>query len=139
MVATMSPTAPRRLTISVNSSRRRRVRGTLAGRSTQQGMKRSLMVAGYGIPLAGCWPAPTGTTPRCWQPPRDRLDELGPLPEDITVHLDSGYDSGKTRDTLAERGLRGQIAHKGEKAPIQASRRWHVERTSPTRSSPSVP
>jgi hypothetical protein len=30
------------------------------------------------------------------------------------------------------RGLRrpagGQIAHKGEKAPIQASRRWHVER-----------
>jgi hypothetical protein len=26
-------------------------------------------------------------------------------------------------------GLRGQIAHKGEKAPIQASQRWHVERT----------
>ena len=53
----------------------------------------------------------------------------GPLPDEVTVHLDAGYDSGKTRQTLAERGLRGQIAHKGEKAPIQASRRWHVERT----------
>jgi IS5 family transposase len=46
------------------------------------------------------------------------------------VHLDAGYDSGKTRHTLTERGLSGQIAHKGEKkAPIQASQRWHVERT----------
>nr|BFE35379.1 hypothetical protein GCM10010200_076300 [Actinomadura rugatobispora] len=25
------------------------------------------------------------------------LDELGPPPDDITVHLDAGYDSGKTR------------------------------------------
>jgi transposase len=35
----------------------------------------------------------------------------------------------KSRDTLAGRGLHGQIVHKGEKAPIQASGRWHVERT----------
>ncbi|SCF86706.1 Transposase DDE domain-containing protein [Streptomyces sp. Ncost-T10-10d] len=26
-------------------------------------------------------------------------------------------------------GLHGRIAHKGEKAPIQAGERWHVERT----------
>lgn len=26
-------------------------------------------------------------------------------------------------------GLHGRIADKGEKAPIQASQRWHVERT----------
>jgi len=45
------------------------------------------------------------------------------------VHLDAGYDSTKTRTLLADRGLHGEIAHKGEKAPIQASRRWHVERT----------
>lgn len=38
------------------------------------------------------------------------LDDLGPLPDDITVHLDVGYDSGKTRTTLGERGLRGRIA-----------------------------
>jgi hypothetical protein len=34
-----------------------------------------------------------------------------------------------TRDTLADRGLSGEIARKGEKAPIQAGQRWHVERT----------
>jgi IS5 family transposase len=62
-------------------------------------------------------------------PRLDRLDDLGPLPEQITVHLDAGYDSGKTRDTLAARGLDGEIARKGEKAPIQATHRWHVERT----------
>lgn len=62
-------------------------------------------------------------------PTLDKLTDLGPLPEDITVHLDSGYDSGKTREELASRDLHGQIAHKGEKAPIQASGRWHIERT----------
>ena len=45
------------------------------------------------------------------------------------MHLDAGYDSGKPATLLADRGLHGEIAHKGEKAPIQASQRWHVERT----------
>ena len=45
------------------------------------------------------------------------------------LHLDTGYDSAKTRDELAGRGMTGQIAHKGEKAPIQAGQRWPVERT----------
>ena len=35
----------------------------------------------------------------------------------------------KTRDELETRGLRGEIAHQGDKAPIQAGQRWHVERT----------
>ena len=43
---------------------------------------------------AGCWPGPTGTTPHCWADP-DRLDDLGPLPDEVTVHLDAGYDSDK--------------------------------------------
>jgi hypothetical protein len=60
----------------------------------------------------------------------DQLGELGPLPEEITVHLDAGYDSGKTRDTLAARGLNAEIARKGEKAPFQAER-WHVDGSSP--------
>jgi len=30
---------------------------------------------------------------------------------------------------LAARGMTGQIARKGVKAPIQAGQRWHVERT----------
>jgi hypothetical protein len=45
---------------------------------------------------AGCWPGPTGTTPHCWADP-DRLDDLGPLPDEVTVHLDAGYDSDKNR------------------------------------------
>lgn len=45
------------------------------------------------------------------------------------MHLDAGYDSDKTRTELAARGLRGRIAHRGEKAPVQASQRWHLERT----------
>jgi hypothetical protein len=63
-------------------------------------MKRSLMVEGYGIPLGR-----------------------------VLARANSGYDSGKTRDELAGRDLHGQIAHKGEKAPIQPSQRWQVERT----------
>ena len=39
---------------------------------------------------------------------------------DITVHLDAGYDSQKTRDELHARGMTGEIAHKGDKAPVQA-------------------
>lgn len=62
-------------------------------------------------------------------PTLDKLEGLGPLPEDITVHLDAGYDSAKTREELTARGMHGEIAHKGDKAPIQAGRRWHIERT----------
>lgn len=48
------------------------------------------------------------------------------LPEDITIHLDAGYDNGKTRDLLDELD-RGVISQKG--FPLQAGKRWVVERT----------
>lgn len=57
------------------------------------------------------------------------LDDLSPLLDGITVYLDAGYDSQKTRDELASRSLTREIAHKGESAPIQAGQRWPVERT----------
>jgi hypothetical protein len=44
------------------------------------------------------------------------------------VHLDRGYDSGKTRDLLDLLGFDAHIAAKGQPAPIQAGRRWPVER-----------
>ena len=94
-----------------------------------QGLKRCVLVEEGGIPLGRILAGATRHDSPLLGPTLDRLDDLGPLPEDITVHLDAGYDSGKTRDLLAERGLRGEIAHKGEKAPIQATHRWHVERT----------
>jgi transposase len=93
------------------------------------GMKRSLMVDGRGIPLDRVLaPANRHDSPLL-APTLDKLAEIGPLPDGITVHLDAGYDSGKTRDELQRRSLNGEIAHKGDKAPIQAGQRWHVERT----------
>ncbi|SCL13539.1 IS5 family transposase [Micromonospora inyonensis] len=107
--------------------------GEAAGRSPvdrgKQGMKRSLMVDGYGIPLGRVLAAANRHDSPLLGPTLDHLDDLGPLPQAITVHLDAGYDSQVTRALLAERGLTGEIAHKGDKAPIQASQRWHVERT----------
>jgi len=107
--------------------------GQVAGPSPvdrrKQGMKRSLLVEGYGIPLGRVLAGAHRHDSPLLAPTLDRLDDLGPLPETITVHLDAGYDSGKTRDLLAERHLQGEIAHKGDKAPIQAGQRWHVERT----------
>lgn len=107
--------------------------GECAGRSPvdrgKQGMKRSLMVEGYGIPLDRVLaPASRHDSPLL-APTLDKLAGLGPLPDDIRVHLDAGYDSQATRSELASRGMTGQIAHKGEQAPIQASGRWQVERT----------
>ena len=49
------------------------------------------------------------------------------LPEQITVDLDAGYDSTKTRDLLDELGCHGAISLKG--FPLQAGARWVVERT----------
>src|SRR5512142_2148715 len=93
------------------------------------GMKRSLLVEGYGIPLGRVLaPANRHDSPLL-APTLDKLGEIGPLPGDITVHLDAGYDSQKTRDELGERNMTGEIAHKGDKAPIQAGQRWQVERT----------
>jgi hypothetical protein len=92
-------------------------------------MKRSLLVEGYGIPLGRVLaPANRHDSPLL-APTLDKLAQIGPLPDDITVHLDAGYDSQKTRDELAGRGLTGEIAHKGDKAPIQAGQRGQVERT----------
>jgi transposase len=107
--------------------------GEVTGRSPvdrgKQGLKRSSMTDGYGIPLGRVLAGANRHDSPLLAPTLDRLADLEPLPDDITVHLDAGYDSEKTRAELAARGLHGRIAHKGEKAPIQASQRWHVERT----------
>lgn len=107
--------------------------GEVAGRSPvdrgKQGLKRSNLVEGYGIPLGRALAGANRHDSPLLAPTLDKLDDLGPLPEMITVHLDAGYDSQVTRDELDSRGMRGEIAHKGDKAPIQAGGRWHVERT----------
>ncbi|GGM65815.1 transposase [Micromonospora sonchi] len=107
--------------------------GEIAGRSPvdrgKQGMKRSLMIEARGIPLGRVLAGANRHDSPLLEPTLDRLDDLGQLPDGITVHLDAGYDSAATRDLLAGRGLTGEIARKGVKAPVQATKRWHVERT----------
>ena len=49
------------------------------------------------------------------------------LPDQITVHLDAGYDSTATRELLEELGCQAVISKKG--TPLQAGARWVVERT----------
>lgn len=109
--------------------------GDRAGRSPvdrgKGGMKRSTGVDGYGIPLgitaAGAnrhdspllrdtFAACSAQLRRCW-------------PEQVTAHLDRGYDNNRSRDLLNELGFAAQIARKGVPAPIQAGKRWVVERT----------
>jgi transposase len=112
--------------------------GQVAGPSPtdrrKQGLKRSVAVEAGGIPLA-VLAAPANQ--------RDdgllaaTLDAaatvtttaVGPLPGRLTVHLDAGYDYQPCRQILAERGMVGQIATRGVPAPIQAGRRWVIERT----------
>ena len=71
----------------------------------KQGTKRSLLTDGLGIPLGYVIaPANRHDSPHC--APRSRkLGWFGlDLPEQITVHLDAGYDNTKTRRLLDELG-----------------------------------
>lgn len=107
--------------------------GAAAGRSPvdrgKQGLKRSVATDGAGIPLhlvsagANRHDAPLLASTLAG------VDNLDGLPEEVTVHLDRGYDGGPTRALLAEFGFAGAIARKGVPAPIQAGARWVVERT----------
>ena len=64
-------------------------------------MKRSIMTDGYGIPLDRVLAAASRHDSPLLAPTLDKLDELGALPGDVTVHPDAGYDSQATRDELA--------------------------------------
>jgi transposase len=106
--------------------------GQCAGRSPvdrgQGGMKRSQLTDGAGIPMATV-SAPANTVDHALlEPTLDVVKDVAPLPADVTVHLDAGYDYRPCRDALDQRGMVGEIAHRGEPAPIQVGRRWVVER-----------
>ena len=76
--------------------------GEVAGRSPadrgKQGMKRSSMVEGRGIPLDRVLADVNRHDSPLLRPTLEKLDALGPLPGRVTVHLDAGYDSQVTRD-----------------------------------------
>lgn len=107
--------------------------GEKAGRNPvdrgKQGIKRSTVVDAKGIPL-GAVAAPVNRHDSpLLDETLDALEVLGELPEQISVHLDRGYDSRLTTEKLKGRGLPSVIPEKGKPAPLQATKRWVVERT----------
>jgi transposase len=107
--------------------------GEKAGRSPvdrgKQGIKRSTIVDAKGIPLgAVAAPANRHDSPLLDET-LNTLGVLGRLPEQMSVHLDRGYDSDLTRKRLEGRGMASVISERGKAAPLQATKRWVVERT----------
>jgi transposase len=95
----------------------------------KQGLKRSIAVEAAGMPLVAL-PAPANhRDDGLLAATLDAIGAVGPLPAQPVVHLDAGYDYQPCRQVLAERGMVGQIATRGLPAPIQAGRRWVIERT----------
>jgi transposase len=95
----------------------------------KQGLKRSILTDAGGIPL-GAVPAPANCRDDgLLAATLDTIGVVGVLPQRPVVHLDAGYDSQPCRQVLAERGMVGQVATRGIPAPVQADRRWVIERT----------
>ena len=107
--------------------------GQRAGRSPvdrgKQGMKRSIIVDGEGVPLGAVAAGANHHDSPLLAPTLEALDTLGGLPEPVNVHLDRAYDSKITRRLLEDRGLEGVISEKGKRVPLGATKRWVVERT----------
>jgi transposase len=109
--------------------------GEKAGRNPvdrgKGGLKRSMAVDAKGIPLGTITaPANRHDSPLLLPTLKAVSEVLGAVPEQMSVHLDRGYDSLLTRERLRELGLGWEISGKGKPAPYWASRRWVVERTS---------
>jgi transposase len=109
--------------------------GEMAGRSPvdrgKQGIKRSTAVDSDGIPLGTIAAAANRHDSPLLGETLEPLEELlGSMPKQLSVHLDRAYDSEATRKRLEDRGLDAVISERGKPAPLQATKRWVVERTS---------
>jgi transposase len=93
------------------------------------GMKRSTATDAVGIPLGAVSAPGNRHDSPLLEPTLRRLERLGPLPEDATIHLDAAYGPHQGPATAAQFGLGAQVAVKGTPAPIQNTKRWPVERT----------
>jgi transposase len=95
----------------------------------KQGLKRSTVTEAGGIPLGTVAAPANRRDDGLLAATLDTLVVVGVLPAQPVVHLDAAYNDQPCRQVLAERGLVGEIATRGAPVPIQASRRWPVERT----------
>lgn len=108
--------------------------GEKAGRSPvdrgKQGLKRSVASDGCGVPLGIVSDgANRHDSPLLGPTLAAAGEQAGVMPEAVNVNLDRGYDSSKSRALTAELGYSAEIARKGVPAPIQAGKRWVIERT----------
>ena len=108
--------------------------GEASGRSPvdrgKQGTKRSVACDGAGIPLSLLAAGANDHDSPLLEPTLSGVpDMIGPLPDRPCMHLDRGYNSDNTRLLLEILGYDADIAAKGIPAPIQAGKRWPVERT----------
>jgi len=89
-----------------------------------------VVVDGRGIPLGGVSaPANRHDSPLL-APTLDAARELSLVAEGASVHLDRGYDSEITRKAPAGAWARRTDLCEGKaSAPLNATRRWVVERT----------
>jgi hypothetical protein len=94
----------------------------------KQGLKRSVVTDGAGIPLHVVSAGANRHDAPLLGPTLAGLDKLDGLPEAVTVQLDRGYAGRPSRALLDALGFEGAIARKGVPAPIQAGSRWVVER-----------
>jgi transposase len=108
--------------------------GEKAGRSPvdrgKQGLKRSVASDACGVPLGIVSDGANRHDSPLLGPTLEAAKaQVGTLPGTVNVNLDRGYDSAKSRSLIAELGFTAEIARKGVPAPIQAGKRWVVERT----------
>jgi hypothetical protein len=111
--------------------------GERAGRSPvdrgEQGLKRSQLTGGYGIPVVT---VTAGANIRDHTPLPETLDEFTELTEHLdhvpprpALRLDAGYDHQPVHTDLAEREITPRVTKRGTKMPIQTDGRQVVERT----------
>jgi hypothetical protein len=93
------------------------------------GLKRSVAAEATGVPLGlGSAGATRHDSPLLAPTLHQLQSQVAALPPAVTVPLDRGYDSHVTRALLETLGFTGEIARKGLPAPVQAGKRWVVER-----------
>jgi transposase len=107
--------------------------GEKSGRSPvdrgKQGIKRSTVVDAEGLPLGTVAASANHHDSPLLGETLDTLEVLEPLPEQMSVHLDRGYDSETTREKLRSHGFIPEISEKGRPSPLRATKRWVAERT----------
>ncbi|MGP3991615.1 IS5 family transposase [Streptomyces sp. 3N207] len=108
--------------------------GEKAGRSPvdlgKRGLKRSVASDACGVPLGIVSDGANRHDSWLLGPTLAAAKEqAGAMPETINVNLDRGYDSAKSRVLIDDLGFSAEIACKGVPAPVQAGKRWVVERT----------